>query len=122
MSTAIPIEFHGISEEVIHELKRGAVAKDALAKIEAEKRQALLGRAAGEHHPTDELGQPKYVIDPVVYQGWMRSHGIDFWRDRSNWEWFARHFSDCKIKVVPRCRGVGFGEGNKRFQKNYGEI
>ncbi len=121
MSDIIPLEFVGIPEEVIHELRQGAFAKDAMAAIEAEKNQRRLPGIVGEHHPVNDLGQPTLAIDPIVYQAWLRKEGRGFWNDKANHRWLARNFPETKVRVIPNSNRVGWLPPHPRYSKSYGE-
>ena len=115
----IQFDTTGVPDEVIHELCKGAHMKDVLHQKRAIEAQKQAQAAAGVQRPT-MLGQPCMSIDADVYYSWVKREGPQFWTEKSNRDYFRRHFPETRIIVEKNMNKVGWTPTDRKFTKNYG--
>ena len=127
----IPVEYKGISDEVVHELAKIRLSREMSEIEKAERTQKLVPKHLGEHRATDGLGQPIMSLDPMVYHGWANKFGTyECWKDAGFRNYMMRNFEETKVPAAKGLNGgtriqIGYtktsGAERMRFHKNYGE-
>jgi len=120
MANTIPIEFEGVSDEVIFKLIQRVDAKDLLAKQQAEHHQRLAASEIGEHRAMDGLGRLRLSVNPVAFHYWGRRLGYECWRDKQFLREFERDNASVRVKQAGGTRlQVGYA-AEPKFRKAYG--
>lgn len=86
--------------ELWRDLIRGEHAKAVLA--EAQMRRVIEFNRSLEHRMIDGVGQIQARVPLEVFLHWKTREGDDFWRERSNLDYFARKNPGFKIDTFHR--------------------
>ena len=122
----VPIQFEGVSSDVIRELIRGKHAKEFFALNQTQRMQRAIARDIGEHRAIDGLGQPKLAIHPLSFHYWGQRFGTyDCWNDKQFLHEFWRDNESARIKSAGGTRlQVGYGSlgsgATRKSVKSYG--
>lgn len=123
----IPVDYKGISDEVVDELVKGRYAREYLEVEKAKVTQKRIARQMGEHRAMDDIGQPVMAVDPMVYWAWANKFKTtDCWKDKGFRKYIANNFEETRVRKASGCNGgtkisTGY-TGNKKYSKNYGEL
>lgn len=123
MIPGVPVQFDGVSEEVIAELRRGQFAKDWFAARTAPQRQRTIAGEAQGRRAVPGLGQPQMALDPFVYHAWARQlGGYGCWHEDGDLSrYLRRHFDETRVRAEKNMSTVGWTPaGTVRFRKHYG--
>lgn len=94
--------FGDITEDVARELAAlNRADQEKLIAGEAEARQTLIARAAGTETHGFKHGRQTGQVDAKVVAHWERRYGSDFWRDKSNRDWFFKRHPECAVRYIP---------------------
>lgn len=86
--------------ELWKDLLRGEHAKAVLA--EAQMRRVIEFNRSLEHRMVDGIGQIQARVPLEVFLHWKAREGDDFWRERSNLDFFARRNPGFRIDTFHR--------------------